>query len=501
MLTGFGAATMIVAAVLSLRVTDLKLLLAYSTIMALGTLMFLLASGDAASVEAAMIFLVAHAIYKGALFLCVGGVNHETGTRELSELGGLVKFMPIIFLAVLFSAISMAGLPPVLGFISKEAIYSARLAEPEMDWLLIAIAVITNAVFFTLALIVTIKPFLRRAPYQATAKIITDPGVSLWLPPVLLSLIGFAFGLNPSLIDDTIIAPPVASIMQKNITVELKLWHGVSPALLLSLGTFVMGAIIYFLYMKVRSFLQRSRLIDIISPSTCYEKSLKALQVFAFRVTSFLHNGYLRVYLTIVFLCMSILTFFTFFYFEHIPPTHIMPNAPWFGWLIAIVMVIGAFALVINAPYLASLVFLGVIGLCSTLIFLLFSAPDVAMTQILVDVLTIVIVVLALYRLPSIPPYQKMSVGLGLLNAVVSISVGLTVTLILLSIISTHFHLFVNNYFAAHSYSVAHGKNIVNVILVDFRAFDTLGEITVVAVAGIGVYGLLKAPRKVKVKK
>ena len=151
--------------------------------------------------------------------------------------------------------------------------------------------------------------------------------------------------------------------------------------------------------------------------------------------------------------------------------------------------------------YFASLAFLGIVGLCCALIFLIYSAPDVAMTQLLVDVLTIVIVVLALYRLPSLPRYQHTSKRWVIRNSVISLAVGFLITLILLSVIGQPFDLSINEFYAHYSLSLANGRNIVNVILVDFRAFDTLGEMTVVGLAGFGVYGLLKVTRKKRVQK
>ena len=497
-LLGFGSITMIVGAVLSLRATDLKLILAYSTIMALGLLVFLLASGTPELTEAAMAFLIAHALYKAGLFLSVGIIDKTTGTRELPQLGGLSSYLPITFVAVLLCAISMCGLPPVFGFISKEAIYTAKLGSSGPHALLIFAVILTNIVFVTIAFLVAVKPFCTKPSASFKLQSFKLPGkiFSLWSAPLLLGILGLLLGLHPWLVDGRIIAPAVSSVVSKPILTELHLWHGVSPALLLSASTFIFGILLYFAYKGVHHYLKNLKWIEHFSPESLYQASLRGLNKLASATAVVIQPGLLRTYTSTIFLVMGSLSCFTFYYFKHLPATSIIPHAPWFGWIIAGIMFVAGLATILSAAYLAALAFLGVIGLGLTLIFLIYSAPDVAMAQLLVDVLTIVIVVLALYRLPSLPKHKHSPKKLFLFNLVISMLVGLTITLILLSILSTPLHLFVNNFYSKYSFSIAHGRNIVNVILVDFRAFDTLGEIIVVAIAGLGVYGLLKTPTR-----
>jgi multicomponent Na+:H+ antiporter subunit A len=491
----FGAITMIMAAVLSLRSEDLKQLLAYSTIMALGTLVFLLASGNQLTTKAAMVFLLAHALYKGGLFLCAGNIDHGTGTRQLNQLGGLSKKMTITFIAVILCAASLAGLPPMLGFISKEIFYEAKLAIPDYTWLLIAIALITNLVFVVLALLLAIKPFTGKDKREDKTIPVHEVSWGLWLPPIILGALGFVFGVLPALIDNKIIAPAASSILQKNISVELALWHGLTPSLLLSLLTYIIAIIVYLFYPRFHYKLKQAKWIDQLGPESFYTVCTVAVNAFCRWVTKFTQSGFLRIYTSIIFIALIALAGLSFIFFKHIPPKQIIPNAGWYDWLITLIMAVAAFATAITAPYLASLTFLSIIGLGSTLIFLIYSAPDVAMTQVLVDVLTIVIVVLALYRLPKLPKLQKMKRGIAIRNGIIAILAGGLITAILLSIISVPFDQFISDYYSKHSYTIAQGKNVVNVILVDFRAFDTLGEIIVVAIAALGVYGLLKTPR------
>ena len=500
LLTIFGSLTMITGAYMALRATDLKQILAYSTIMALGSLVFLLATGNPRTVQAAMIFLLAHALYKAALFLCVGIIDHTTGTRELALLGGLRKKLPFTFIATGLACASMCGLPMVLGFITKETIYQAQLAEPRYMYLLLVIAFVTNVIFCLIGLLFFIKPFFGKINYQFTAATLHEAPFSLFFAPLLLGMVGLLFGLYPSGIDNLLIGSAINSILQNNIDLDLAMWHGVTPELLLSVLTVVTASVLYYFYDVLHFAIKRNYFFLRLSPEILYYRGLQILYVFSKHLQTIIQMGYLRTYTMILFLTLLFLVGGTFFS-RHAMPFLTMPHAPWFDWMLSVVLAISAIATAVTTRYFASLAFLGIVGLCCALIFLIYSAPDVAMTQLLVDVLTIVIVVLALYRLPSLPRYQHTSKRWVIRNSVISLAVGFLITLILLSVIGQPFDLSINEFYAHYSLSLANGRNIVNVILVDFRAFDTLGEMTVVGLAGFGVYGLLKVTRKKRVQK
>ncbi len=474
LLTIFGSLTMITGAYMALRVTDLKQILAYTTMMALGTLVFLLATQDPRMIQAAMIFLLAHALYKAALFLCVGIIDHTTGTREMALLGGLRKKLPFTFIAVGLASASMCGLPMVLGFITKETIYQAQLAEPRYMYVLVAIAFVTNVIFCLIGLLFFIKPFFGKINYRSTAATLHEASFSLFFAPLLLGLIGLLFGLYPSTMDNLVIDPAIFTVMTA-------------------------GVLCYF-YDTIHFAIKRTYFFMHFSPEILYYRGLQLLYVFSKYLQHVIQGGYLRTYTMILFLTLFVVVGWTFFS-QHIAPFPMIPHAPWFDWALSMVLVISACATVVTTRYFASLAFLGIVGLCCTLIFLIYSAPDVAMTQLLVDVLTIVIVVLALYRLPSLPRYQHTSKRWVIRNIIISLAVGFLITSVLLSIIHQPFDLSINQFYTRYSLSLANGRNIVNVILVDFRAFDTLGEMTVIGLAGLGVYGLLKVTRKKGVTK
>jgi len=497
LLTFIGGVTMLTSSILALRANDMKLILAYSTNMALGTLMFLLASGNPRTAQAAMIFLLAHALYKAGLFLCTGIIDHATGTRNLALLGGLRKKLPFTFVATLLTAASMAGLPPVLGFITKETIYEANLAEPRVTALLVFIAFLTNITFFTIGLLFLIKPFFGKNQHFTYNNKIHEAKFSLWFAPLLLGILGLFFGLYSSIIDNPLIDPATTAVLQNYHNLSLGLWHGITPALLLSTLTFICALILFYFYPVLHIWL-KNHLLTNYGPEKLYDLSLKILNFLAICLQRSIQSGHLRAYTLTIFITLLALTGFTFYYFDFNQFTLTFPHAPWFGWVLGIFLVLPAFIIVFTGDYFANLAYLGIIGMSSTILFLIYSAPDVAMTQLLVDILTIVIVVMALYRLPSLPHYKPIPRATAIRNAIISLLIGGLITIILLAVISIPFNLAINNFYTRYSYPLAHGQNIVNVIIVDFRSFDTLGEMIVVGLAGFGIYGLLKMSRKEK---
>jgi multicomponent Na+:H+ antiporter subunit A len=489
------AITIVVSSVLLLRARDLKQILAYSTVIALSALFFLLAPGTRASVEAAMAFLLAHALYKAGLFLSAGNIDHATGTRDIMLLGGLRKRLPKTCVAVILTAASMAGLPPVLGFVTKELIYEAKLMAPELRYWLLVIVFVANVVFVLVAMLMLFKVFWGKDKRGPGVKLAHEVTWQLWFPPLLVGFLGLLFGLLPNLIDGNLVAPALSSVLQNPMGSNLALWHGLSMSLLLSFITIVIAVGVFFAYPRINQYCQKQTWWDQVGPEALYQYAIVALGWISWTTCRSLQRGSLRTYMLIIFAFLVLLTGITFFSFKHLEADAILPHTAWYNWAIAMMMLVAAFATVTTKRYLASLTFLSVAGVCSTLIFLIYSAPDVAMTQVLVDVLTIVIMVLALYRLPQLPVLEPMSLSTNLINGVAAILVGLVVTAILLSVVSVPFDQFINDYYSQHSLTLGQGKNIVNVILVDFRALDTFGEMIVVGIASLGVYSLLKTPK------
>lgn len=482
-LGGLAIVTLVVTGVLLFLQFDLKRLLAYSTIMALSLVILLLADDTPLSVQAAIAFLFVHALYKAALFLCAGNIDKFTGSRNIENLSGLAFKMPLTFIAVIIAAASLAGLPPVVGFVIKELIYEAKLAG-DMTWLYLTVSFLCNVVFVCFALTFVILPFFGKSKMQLPAR----ESMSLGFFPLLLAVISLIFGIWPEFMNKYLIRPAVSSILQTNVTHKLAVWHGVNTAFIFSLLTLLSGIIVFCVYLKFKHKLKKHKFN--YGTESLYGLCLELLNRWSRVITHVFQSGQLREYVAIVFLFVSVVMWGTYIHFNDIHIAHWLPHAPWFDWLIVLVLIGGAGSMVRAAPYFVSLIMLGVVGLATMLVFLIYSAPDVAMTQLLVDILTVVIFVLALYRLPRLPKLQSMSRLYLWRNAAIAIVSGLLITCLMLTSISVPFNNFINDFYTANSLFLAHGKNVVNVILVDFRAFDTLGESLVVAMAGFGVYGL-----------
>jgi multicomponent Na+:H+ antiporter subunit A len=494
LLTTTGGVTMVFAGILFFRETDLKRLLAYSTVMALGVLVLLLGGSSSLSVQAAMAFLLAHALYKGSLFLSAGSIEQCAGTRQLGEMGGLLRFVPVTFVAVALACASLAGIPPLFGFIVKEMVYAFHLGG-STSWLLLCVTILTNAVFVAFAGLLVIKPFFGRL--TAMREMPCREKTWLYLCPLVLAVLGLVWGVFPESIDTYLLAPAAGSILQKPIQVELALWHGLTPALLLSIITVAVGVLFYRYFAFFARCLAALKPFFYYGPEQVFHRTLGLLNPWSAQITRTLQTGRLKDYVAWVFFFSLFLTALTFVVFSSVSLRHIIPDsASLIDWLLVCVIILAALYTVIAAPYLSSLVMLSVVGLGTTLIFLLYSAPDVAMTQLLVDIMTVVIVVLAFYRLPRLPRLQSMSRYLMIRNIVIAGFCGLSLTLLMLAVINIPFNRFLSEFYTANSLALARGKNVVNVILVDFRAFDTLGETVVVIMAGLGVFGLLHSFRR-----
>ncbi|MCS7222068.1 MAG: Na(+)/H(+) antiporter subunit A, partial [Anaerolineae bacterium] len=253
LVTGAGTVTMLLGAGLALLQTDLKRILAYSTVSALGALVLLLGLGTVLSVKAATLFLLAHALYKGALFLVAGAVDHETGTRDVRRLGNLARAMPFTAFAAGLAALSMAGLPPMLGFINKELLYEAKLQAPRAAPLVTGAGVLANVFLVAVAGIVGLAPFLRRRANLPKKPHEAPP--AMLLGPLFLGGLSLLCGLFPDTIADTLLLAAVRAVRPEVTLLQLKLWHGVNPVFALSVATLAAGAGVY----TAQGFLRHAR--------------------------------------------------------------------------------------------------------------------------------------------------------------------------------------------------------------------------------------------------
>jgi multicomponent Na+:H+ antiporter subunit A len=486
-LVATGSVTMLVGAVLAIRQTDLKRILAYSTMSILGALVLLLGIGTKSAIEAAMTYLAVHAFYKGALFLVAGIVDHETGMRDVTRLGGLRKALPVTALAATLAALSMAGLPPLFGFIGKELLYEATLEAPVAAPLLTGVTLTTNALMVVAAGMVAFAPFF--GPKPNSSETVHEAPPTMWLGPLILALLGLLIGLLPNLMGEIVISPAVATILSQPAAAKLGLMKGLNIQLVLSGITFAVGVAAYFGRKRLASIIGHLDYGTLLGPEKWYERALQGMNFAARLQTRVVQSGHLHFYLLIIIVTTVGLVGWSLLK----PLTVILVNLTdirLYELLIGIVTLIATVAVVRARSRFVAVAALGAVGYGVGLLFIMYGAPDLAMTQFSVDTLTVVLLVLVLYRLPRFVRYSGAPERLR--DGVVASMAGGIITLLVLVAMTNPAPSRLSSYFAENTYLLAKGRNIVNVILVDFRALDTMGEITVLGVAAIGVYSLLK---------
>ena len=488
-LTLFGGATMTLGALMAVCSTDLKRILAFSTVMALGTLTMLIGIGTPHALEAAMVFLLAHALYKGALFMAAGTLDHAAGTKDVRDLGGLRKLMPHTALFITIAALSLAGIPPLFGFIAKELMFSAALGSPLLSGLLIVLCVITAVSIVAASALVAIKPFY--GPLTSTPKTPEEAHWSMRLGFSVLAVVSLLFGLMPSLSTPLLQAAVTAVNGGPSVELELALWHGVNLPLLLSGVALVCGGLLYRYWQHIREPLSTAMHPFAYGPESGYERMMDGLVWLAKTQTRILQNGYMANYiLTILLTTIGLLTY-VFWFEDAFVYSLSFTDVRFYEAVIALLMVVSVTYACVTPLRLGSVAALGALGFAMTMVYVFFSAPDLAITQVLVETLTVIMLVLVLFRLPG---FQELTGPLvRWRDAIVAGAFGVLVTMMLLTVNQLSLpHEGISEYLVANSYVLAHGRNIVNVILVDFRALDTLGEIFVLALAAIGVNAMIR---------
>ncbi|PXX98505.1 putative monovalent cation/H+ antiporter subunit A [Halomonas sp. LBP4] len=481
-----GALTMATGAFLAIRHTNIKKLLAYSTVMALGTLTMLLGIGTDGALVAFVVFLLAHSLYKGALFLVAGILDHETGTKDVTAMGGLRHTMPLTAAVALVAGLSLAGLPPLLGFLGKELMFESVLEVDAYRPLILLLAFVAAFLTLAVAAIVALRPFFGAS--RQTPKVPHEPPWGLLAGPALLATLSLLAGLVPGMLDDLVVAT-MAAIGAGEASVHLALWHGVNLPLALSLASLLLGGLVFRHWDRLRGRLARLEPIIARGPEAGYEALMRGLVRVAEWQTGMLQNGYIRNYLVMTLLVLLGLVGHALF-FRHSLDFALSLDLYFHEAVAAGLMVAGAVAACVMRSRLAAVAALGIMGFSIALTFVLFSAPDLAITQLLVETLTVILLVLVLFRLPRFATLSTPQERLR--DLVVATLVGGMVTLLMLSVLGGERLPRISDYMVANSQPLGHGHNIVNVILVDFRALDTLGEMFVLALAAIGVYAMLR---------
>ncbi len=490
-LTAFGALTFLTGTILGIRQTDLKLMLAYTTVASLGLLVMLLGLGNENkyAVIAAISYLFAHSLFKGALFMVAGGIDHSTGTRQAPQLGGLMSIMPITAFASFLAVLSMAGLPPFIGFLAKEIIYEGTLhATPETVVLIVTIiAVIGNALMGAIAGLAGVGPFIGER--TETPKTPHESPPSLWAGPLVLAVLGLATALFLNWTQVHVIGPAVNAVWGESIKIDLYLWAGLKPPVYLSALT-VAGAIVLFLYGRRIGDGLRALTGSWWGPDKGYDQALTGLRLASRALTRLLQNGELHAYMIIVFIVFAAALFIPMTLQGAWPALPELPPFDYYVLSVCGLVVLGAIVIVMARSRLQAILSMGVLGFSVGFIFMLFGAPDLAFTQFMVETLSVVILSLVLLRLPVQPTDHRPAVA-AWRDAAIAAFVGVSVTLLLIGVVADPLDLKLTEYFSANSYPEAKGRNIVNVILVDFRALDTLGEIFVLVTAAVAALALI----------
>lgn len=485
----FGGMTMFVGAYLSISQRDLKAILAYTTISGLGTLVLLLGIDTMLSVKAALLFLIVHAFYKAALFMIAGYIDKKTGTRDIKNLGGLYKQMPVLFIFSSLALLSMAGLPPMLGFIGKELIYEAKVQTPGIANLIIVLGVASNIFMVWVSAMFAYDVFLgNKGINQPKDK---KNSFLYLLGPVCLSLLSLLSGLFPSFVSEMIIEPALSSVITYGIDVKLKLWHGFNLVFMLSAFTVLTGLLLFTL----RKWLVM--LLEIINRKWFYMNFSEIFNIvidrfikFSNNKTKYIQHGYHRFYLMTIFIITAISVWVQIYITKGWQTDLQFSVFPVYIAILIFLLISSTIFTTISKSRLAAIIAMGVVGYGIALIYLYYSAIDLAITQLVVETLTVVIFVLVLQRLPAFATMS--SVRDRIRDALIALSFGSFMTLLALKAIDVNFNHPISDYFVENSYIKAYGENIVNVILVDFRALDTLGEITVLTIAALGAFALIK---------
>ena len=488
-----GIVTMLYGAWFALMKTDLKGILAFSTVSHLGLITVLLGIGSPMAILAALFHILNHATFKAALFMSAGIIDHETGTRELKQLGGLKKTMPVTALLTTLAAAAMAGVPLFNGFLSKEMFFTETLATPVLgglSWLLPALAALGGilSVAYSLRLVhaVFFKP-AREAPPKSPH----EPPHLMRLPVEILVALCVVVGLFPALMATGLLELASQAVIGSPLDFHLAIWHGINLPLIMSLLAFVMGIALYWRHADVRRFTQQFVGVD---ARRVFERIVVSLGYRAEQLIATLEGNSLQRYVGWLWLAALVMGGIGLVQITDL--TGAAGNQELDGILLlgAGMLMFGGIATAATHRYrLISLLMLSVVGLFVALTFARFSAPDLALTQLSVEVVTMILLMLALFFLPQKTPRESSPLR-NIRDMLLAGSLGLVIASLNYAVM-TRDTLSISSFFVENSKPGGGGYNVVNVILVDFRGFDTLGEITVLAIAGLAIFKLLNRLR------
>jgi multicomponent K+:H+ antiporter subunit A len=493
LVSGAGLATLLLGAYVALFKHDLKGLLAYSTISHLGLITLLFGLSTPLAAVAGVFHIINHAIFKASLFMAAGIIDHEAGTRDMRRLHGLWKFMPHTATLAMVAAAAMAGVPLMNGFLSKEMFFVEAMEISESytgGWLLPALATLAGALAVAYSLRFIHDVFFNGEPVDLP-RTPHEPPRWMKVPVEILVVLCLVVGIAPALTVAPLLAVAAQSTLQAPLPdYHLALWHGVNPALIMSLAALAGGSLIYLARRPL--FAWHDRGIGRLDARVVFNALQEGLFALARSITRLIDTGSLQR--QVFFLLAAAL---------------VLGVAPWLGrgtplagsreglpldavsLLAASTLIVATLATVwLHRQRFIALVTIGVVGLVVSLAFVKFSAPDLALTQLSVEIVTIVLLLLALYFLPQHAAPEKDRARVWR-DGVIALLAGGGTAALAWAVLTRPYDT-IAGYYLANSVPGGGGSNVVNVILVDFRGYDTLGEITVLALAGLGIVAMLQ---------
>ncbi|TAH51243.1 MAG: DUF4040 domain-containing protein [Betaproteobacteria bacterium] len=480
-----GTTTALWAAVLALRERDLKRILARTTVSALGTLTLLIGLSTPGAGLAVAAFLFAHALYKAPLFMVAGNIDHATGTRSIDHLMGLRRAMPWTATIAILAGLSMAGLPLSFGFVAKDVMIVAK-AEAELFTLASFALVLVNAIAVAVAGVAAIRVFW--GPPEAPRGRVREVPWTMLAPPLLIVLLGLEFELIPNLANPLLLAA-AQSISPELGDVDLRASYDLSTLLSTSGVTVGFGLLLFVVWDRLHDLLHRQRWLDRYGPAAVYESLLHGLAGLAAWHTRRLQHGGLTGYLRLTLAALIAMGTIGWLLTQPAPQFDGRWAPQGWAWLVAcMLMGVGAVAAVFLHDRLATLMASGLIGYGSALLFLFAGAPDLAFTQFMVETVLVVVAASLLPRFAVSAPARR---RWRLRDAALAAAAGLACFVLLAQLAGQPADTQLADWFAASSLAEARGRNVVNVIIVDFRALDTLGEIAVVAFSLLAAMPLL----------
>ncbi|HHU16924.1 MAG: Na+/H+ antiporter subunit A [Anaerovoracaceae bacterium] len=516
LVTGVGIVTLLYGSINAVKQTDLKALLAYSTISQLGLIMSLLGLGSAAlyfnvgnegnlyaiAIFAALFHMVNHSTFKGSLFMVVGIIDHEIGTRDIRRLGGLIYVMPVSFSLAFIGSFAMAGLPPFNGFLSKELFFTSVLQAAEIPFfrmgtwgfILVIAAWVASVFTFVYCMIIVFKTFFGEQKSDKLKKKAHEAPVGMLIPPLVLAGLVIAIFFYPDVLSKYFLHSAWVSVLpsiveDSELLIEISQWHGINREIIMTLGVVIIGIILYKTvkkWSKVYNYYP-----EVLTLNSIYESAIEKLEDLSLSITKRYMTGFVRDYLIYILGFIILIVGGSVILLDGISFNMSRNSEAGFfelGLLIGIV--ITAFAVAFAKTRMASIITIGGLGFLIVFIFVLFRAPDLALTQLVVETITTVLFLLCFYHLPKYKKEQA-SIGFKVTNGIIAVGIGLVMTLVALSAYGNGLFEPIS-YFYKNSYELAGAKNIVNAILVDFRGFDTMLEILVLSMGGLGVYTLIK---------